>query len=452
MKLVIVQLGDIHIKEGNPVLSRVHEIRCGTRAASAYADAYLLAYTGDLVFSGSKHEYDLATAFCDEIRTAFTIDGKPPAEVFIPGNHDLDFGSDNDARPILLDSVAGQMDSLNLDGTVVRQITAAQDHFFDFIEKRNRVVVPQAERLFFQHALLFDEVQLWIKCINTAWMSTLNENPGRLRFPPSLVRGSLSPGDLSIALLHHPYGWLEPNNARQLRMRLEETCDIIITGHEHASGNYRKDLSDGQHLHYVEGAALHDPSIPRNGFNVIEVDFAEKSYSVAECVWDGRTYLSRTPATFPFARNANRVRTEFCNTERFLRKLRDPGTPFRHPVQRELKLRDFFVYPDLTKRTSELRPTSEPGTVFSKRVPEFLLKEDQVVIVGEEGAGKSSLAKITYEDFRNAAGLIPLLVRGPEFDGFSGKDAARTIRKAFVDQYGEGTTTDLSGLILRRRP
>lgn len=448
MRLIVLQLGDIHIKHGNPILSRAQHIRCGVRAAvgDSDGDAYIIAYTGDLAFSGSQEEYALAAAFCDDVRSAFSIDGCAPTEVFIPGNHDLDFGSDNDARPILLETVPGQLDSLKLEGTLVGQIISAQRHFFSFVEQRNKTVIPQDERLFSQHDLYLDDKSICIKCINTAWMSTLNEIPGKLRFPVSLVKEAPVLGDVSIALLHHPYGWLEPNNARQLRARLEQLSDIIITGHEHESVAYRKHLSEGQQLHYVEGAVLHDPSLGRNGFNIIEVDLEDKSYGVTECVWDGKTYLPSPSAIFPFVRNANRLKTEFSNTEEFSRILRDPGTPFRHPVQRDLKLRDFFIYPDLTRRTSELKATSEPGMVPSREVANFFLKHNEVVVVGEEGAGKTSLAKTTYEDLQNVTGLIPILIRGPEFDGFAAKDTGRVVKEAFVSQYGEENYARFLGL------
>lgn len=448
MRVIVVQLGDIHIKAGNPVLSRAHGIRSGVRAAVADTaeDLYVIAYTGDIAFSGSKEEYDLAEKFCDDIRSAFTVAGRSPKEIFIPGNHDLDFRGDNDARPILLESVPEQLDSLKLEGTLVGQIISAQKEFFDFVERRNCRVVPQRERLFYEHNIFLNDIRLSIKCINTAWMSTLNEEPAKLRFPVSLIEDSSFSGDVTIALLHHPYGWLEPNNARQLKTKLEKTCDLIITGHEHSSSAYRKSLSEGQQLHYVEGAVLHDPSLARNGFNVIEIDLQERSYSMVECLWDESMYIPSPAASHPFVRNANRLKNEFSNVEEFSRVLRDPGTPFRHPVQRELKLRDFFIYPDLTKHNSELKPTAEPGTVPSGEVARFFLNHDYVVVIGEEGAGKTSLAKITYEDLQGVTGIIPVLLKGSEFDGFNSKDVARAIKNAYHRQYGEESYARFLGL------
>jgi calcineurin-like phosphoesterase family protein len=448
MRIIVVQLGDIHIKSGNPVLSRAQSIRSGVRAAvgNTDEDVYVLAYTGDLAFSGSKEEYDLAEKFCADIQSAFTVSGRLPQEIFIPGNHDLDFRDNNDARPILLESVPEQLDSLKLEGTVVGQIISAQKEFFDFVERRNGRVVPQSERLFYEHNIFLNDMRLCVKCVNTAWMSILEEEPGKLRFPVSLIADSSVCGDIIIALLHHPYGWLEPNNARQLKARLEKTCDLIITGHEHTSSAYRKSLSEKQQLHYVEGAVLYDPSLPRNGFNVIEIDLQERSYSMTECIWEGGSYMPSPNANHPFVRNANRLKSEFSNTDDFSRVLRDPGTPFRHPVQRELKLRDFFIYPDLTKHNSELKPTAEPGTVSSGAVARFFLNHDYVVVVGEEGAGKTSLAKITYEDLQGVTGIIPVLLKGSEFDGFNPKDVARIIKNAYYRQYGEDSYTRFLGL------
>jgi hypothetical protein len=437
MRLAIIQLGDTHIKSGNPILERVGEIRRSVRCVVGAADAYMLAYTGDLVFSGSQDEYKIAAEFCDKAKAAFAEDGRTPIEVFIPGNHDLDFRKENDARPILLGSAREQWDDLNFAGATVSQILSAQEPFFEFVEARSRPKALQEEKLFCQLKVCLQGVKVSVRCLNTAWMSTLNEDPGKLRFPVSLIEDSEESGDLSIALLHHPYGWLDPDNARQLRAKLEQTCDVIITGHEHSSLAYSKELKRGQHLQYVEGAALHDPVVPRNGFNVIEVDFDEKSYGVTECVWNGESYVPGDSVCSPFVRNAYRVKNELCNTQEFLRILRDPGTLLQHPAQKKLELRDFFVYPDLIKHNSVFKPTSELGTVDSKDALQFFLKHNQIAVTGEEGTGKTSLGKMLYEDFRSASGLVPILITGPEFDGFKPKDARRAVKRAFIHQYGE---------------
>ena len=42
--------------------------------------------------------------------------------------------------------------------------------------------------------------------------------------------------------MHHPYGWLEPVNARALRAAIETASDVVLTGHEH---NYERLTEDG---------------------------------------------------------------------------------------------------------------------------------------------------------------------------------------------------------------
>ena len=58
MKLVIVQLSDIHIKTADDlILQKAHKIVSAIKSVEPTATAFLLAVTGDIAYSGIKEQH-----------------------------------------------------------------------------------------------------------------------------------------------------------------------------------------------------------------------------------------------------------------------------------------------------------------------------------------------------------------------------------------------------------
>jgi hypothetical protein len=96
--LAILQLGDIHVREGraNPVLERAQLIASAVRTLVAPASELYLIFAGDIAFSGKHAEYKLAEAFVRGLQQE--LKKLPPqygGTATIPGNHDCNF----DASP-----------------------------------------------------------------------------------------------------------------------------------------------------------------------------------------------------------------------------------------------------------------------------------------------------------------------------------------------------------------
>jgi len=98
-----------------------------------------------------------------------------------------------------------------------------------------------------------------LRGLNTAWLSQLHEAPGTLYFPPEAVHSDTNGASLVITALHHPYNWFSPQNGRELRKRVEEFSDIVLTGHEHDFTVRAQRGGRGEVNTYLEGAALQGP-------------------------------------------------------------------------------------------------------------------------------------------------------------------------------------------------
>jgi hypothetical protein len=233
MPIGIVQLSDIHIKgRDNPVCGRLSHIRNAVQGVAHDISDLLLVVTGDVAYSGKPEEYTLAAAFLAGVEGG--LRGIPCVNflgtVLIPGNHDCDFGNQGSVRTMLINSTASAASAGgNPPEDFVCQMLEVQKAFFEF-ESSVSGREALTDRLSWTRKFQATSGSITVRCLNTAWLSQ-REELRRLYFPVSLVSETSSDTDLALTLLHHPYNWLEPDNARALRKALETTSDLLLTGH-----------------------------------------------------------------------------------------------------------------------------------------------------------------------------------------------------------------------------
>ena len=443
MKLVIAQLSDIHIESGaTPILVRGQAIANAIKTTLPDASLCLLAITGDTAFSGKRRQYELADSFIEGIRTSLQAETQSDIVVeVIPGNHDCDFDLEGDARPVLLSALSNRLHSLDPSGQSADELLRIQEEFFAFrcrlTQQHNNTA---SERFFWQRHIAVAGMQLTINCYNTACTSRLKEQPGEVLFPMSFEVQAI-PSDIVITMFHHPYGWLEPSNARAFRNQVEQSSDIILTGHEHISGGYlKKTLGSVSPQYYVEAAALF-ANDGQSGFNVVSVDLDATEYEVTKFIWDQTLYRGRNSQPEPYVRARISGAAVLANTPAFAATLEEPGTGFTHPVAKDrLRLSDVYVYPDLL-HTNPPNPKAGPVTIASGDAFAFFREHDKVLVYGEEECGKSGLARILYRDLQRL-GLAPLIINAADFKGHRPREIRYTIRRTIENQYGTAATDE----------
>lgn len=431
MKICIAQLSDIHIKsETDSIIDRAEAIGAAIAAASESADAVVLAFTGDIAFSGIDAQYESALKFVNVIKGRL---GNDVYEFYIPGNHDLDFTNQPDTRPVLLDSISDKVGSIDLQGELVKQMLSVQNAFFQF-ESRSTGSECRAfsERLFYSIDWNLNGKILRIQCFNTAWVSQNPENPGQLVFPLHAVKADRESTELVISAFHHPYNWLAPDNKRRFQETVESLSDIILTGHEHESRIFTQNTGDIV-MHYVEGAVLQEHNSEYSAFNCLSVDTAAGEYKCDLYVWDGSIYRAREGESRPFVRNRLLYRKAFRHTSGFRAKLLDIGMLIDHPHKRQIELRDLYVYPSLRMHNGD--PTN--GIIYSDQCFQFFSISKKLLVMAEELAGKTSLAKMLAQDLLEQGSVVPLLLKGHLIDSFKEAGIKNLLSEAISEQFGK---------------
>ena len=137
MNLAVVQISDIHISnKSDSILTRARAIKAAVQPIIPGECGLLLVCNGDIGYSGTKQEYEIAKIFMTELSA--NLAQIPTAEflgtVLVPGNHDCDFSKEGDARPVLLSSVASNLESVDFLGDSIQQLLKVQKKVFRFRE------------------------------------------------------------------------------------------------------------------------------------------------------------------------------------------------------------------------------------------------------------------------------------------------------------------------------
>src|ERR1051326_7103663 len=420
MKILLVQIGDIHIKGPNcPALLRLRKIAQAVRHLDSKIDAAVMVLSGDIAFSGRSEEYAIAgPALQAAVSDLSALLKGPPVHLFgVPGNHDCKFTHPMaQARKLLLESLARSSTEI-ADENTLQLCCSVQDDFFAFLDSHQTMnPVHNVAKAYYEYLVPMGGGNILFRCFNTAFSSMLPENAGQMVYPLSLLKERpITPAPVyTVAVLHHPYNWFSPNVKRALGDHLEHTCDVIFTGHEHATAYYKKEAFSGLVTNYIEGAVFQDHGSDDCGFNLVLVDLSTFQERVYFFGWSTDHFAQEeiTDGWRPFRRG--RARGDFELTDRMLEHLQDPGATFTHPAKPRLLLEDIYVPPNAQELTfREGVDLVRKGNIASKDLLNFIANKHRMLIIGKERSGKTTLAKVLFRQFY-AKEYVPVLVEGDD--------------------------------------
>jgi predicted MPP superfamily phosphohydrolase len=447
MKLSILHLSDLHLREGgNAVSGKAAEIAAALQSADPLVKDCIVIITGDLAFSGKAPEYNQAVDFLNELRQQLDGTNRPRCVGIccVPGNHDCDFGKDTDVRRLVLHAfTSGQRDLSDGDDLVKSLLTVQGDFFYVESLYAARKAAPGDPQgwVTLSTEMHVGDQRVVVNAFNTAITSQLPESQGQLRFPLNLVRPSLTPAgerDLLISIFHHPYNWLEAENARAFKKHIETTSDLVLTGHEHEEDAYLTERLTGEEVEYLEGEALQHGGGELGGFNVVTWDFDQNKHKISQFAWAETHFaLKNTSEWLEPVRNRAARRRSFEVNPRYLQELNDPGTGFTHPRKPDLTLEDLFIYPALgTESLKRLtRLPKGPKTIDSHKVLGYVASKEKVLILGADKSGKTAMAHMLFLDLKRKHGLVPVFLSGTQLKSANERTIIDLIYATFKNQY-----------------
>jgi hypothetical protein len=381
MGITIVHLSDSHFLDGdqNPLLSR-STVLCGAiRSMVEPSDYCAVIFTGDVANLGRQEDYGLASTFIQAVRDGiYEHIRKEPTFVLVPGNHDHNFSMpnfDERVRNLIIDnSSPSNPPSKAMD----EQLFEFQKPFQDFIKtisSKMHVYAPSA--LLDSFTIQFDSLNIRFYLLNTTRFTKKHEVPGSSWFPTTDLSDKFKcdkdSGNLNFGIIHHPYNWHFPDNARELRRLLESRCDIVFTGHEHNPDMFKQTRRPTEQNLYVEGGILQDRDNSENSsFNIIKLMPENQTFLCTTFCWNGSIYEQITDSyEHKYLRLRQPLLNEFDISDEWGVWLEEVGTDFRHPRESKLKMSDIFIYPDLQKL--DIRKACSPmGNVRDRDVVGYI--------------------------------------------------------------------------------
>jgi len=189
MKILLIQLSDIHIRHStDPILSRVHRVVDAVKGVEPSINAAVCVLSGDVVYSGTNEQFELALSFVSELKTQMdeALPATPLRFIAVPGNHDCDFKDCMAVRESVLPDVLRKPELLS----EASHATICLDplkRFQDFIQALDllpeKAVGKSNPLIIREHHLTQENETISFLCFNTAATSRLHEQLGSLVFP-----------------------------------------------------------------------------------------------------------------------------------------------------------------------------------------------------------------------------------------------------------------------------
>jgi UDP-2,3-diacylglucosamine pyrophosphatase LpxH len=443
MQYLIIHIGDIHIKNNNN--SILDKEKCLFDAIKNHCidkKNIFIVITGDIAYSGRKDEFEISLIFLKELAGKISkYSSIEPKFILIPGNHDCDHTSGKPKiRKTILENIRAT-DGQDVIDDEIDILTETQNNYFFFenlLTESNTLLY--ADKLLKIHTFNQDGENINFICYNTAWDSELSERPGKMVFPISRYRDIIKniQNQINISLLHHPFNWQEPTNSRSFRNTIEETSEIILSGHEHQISVRRtaQPLIKKSDYLSIECPALQDnDNAKSSGFNLIEANSDSSSLTVSSYVWKKDRYeINDLPVSLPLELKDHKYK--FKISELFNDFLINPGAEFSHPQKDHIELDDIYIEPYLLKLFQAR--AKKQYEIFNHKL---LASKSKMVFLGEESSGKTTLCKKTFLYFYKI-GKFPVYIKGDEITQLKTEGIIKIVKSKFLEQYEKSDEND----------
>lgn len=240
-----------------------------------------IVVTGDIAFSGKTEEYELATAFFQQLEVA---SGVTMDRIFcVPGNHDID-------RSRETMSFQGARSYLN-NPQRVDEFLGGGDNFETLIERQGSYRQFQksvfdggaksttSDGLGYVARFDVDGIKIAIMGLDSAWLAQGGEDDhGELVMGERQVINALdtinSLGDqphVVLGIAHHPLRLLREFDYIPVLNRLEDVLDFFHCGHLHHSDTRSAGTGASRCLTVTAGAC-YQSRLAKNSFSVVQLD------------------------------------------------------------------------------------------------------------------------------------------------------------------------------------
>jgi HEAT repeat protein/predicted MPP superfamily phosphohydrolase len=291
----ILHLSDFHLREerrwdADLVLRRLTGAIGSLVAAGLAPD--VVAFTGDIAFSGLEAQYNEAHRWINEKLRPVLGAGFPPEHLlFVPGNHDVDRRAVNTVARAAQSELLERRDQnaiADILSDPQQRAILLQRHaeYLKFVNRyrseNDRLDVP-----WWSTVLTLRGARIHFAGLCSSWMSWQEGDQGNLLVGRWQVNAGLQDtalAEFSVVLVHHPWGWLREFDQTEVAEAVHREVHLVLRGHLHRQESSVVEDPDHTHLELATGS-VYDGSQYPNAFQLIEVQPTEKVVRVHYRLW-----------------------------------------------------------------------------------------------------------------------------------------------------------------------
>jgi hypothetical protein len=430
MDITIAHLTDIHFTEKTDLTKKIEPLARAIISELGRDTHLFFVISGDIAFSGRKVEYDNASKFFSILKTLINAE-KPSIKInliIVPGNHDCNFDYNSQVRINTIANINYQTFGTDMSVRDIALVT--QKDFWEFYSKYNEVPI---DKLYYKLSFKLTKIIVNFHCLNTAWMSKLDEEVGSIFFPVNLYKDiEKEENSLNFGVWHHPYNWFNPNTLENNKLEFEQLTESISSthflGHEHKQRFLISSNRDSdQTINLLSGEIFNeDKKINKSAFQILNLVTNSLTGELRTYSWNEKIYEFKNSRPISFHQENKR---RFNLNNDYKRALNELKIPLLIDNKNPISLQEIYVYPDLEPSAKD-----SDKLEFHFSSARLINSTDSVIIIdGDSQVGKTSLMSMLFFKFYEK-NKYPIL--------FSGKDIKDTsIRKnlktEFIKQYSE---------------
>lgn len=432
MGISIIHLTDIHLRnKNNSIESKIDALKKACCSPIISRTPVFIVVSGDIAFSGKEDEYIVAYNLFKEISDYINSQKNTEVKfIMVPGNHDCDFDLSNTAREDLQSRINNKT---KIDESYTNLLTEVQRNYKGFCEE---IGCPLEKDIITPKEMVIGDGKILFLLVNTAWMSKLKEEPGKIIIPKNLLSDvDIQSYKIVVTVMHHPLNWLDPENAVVFKEYLRRTTDLLLVGHEHRIDEY---ITEGKNwlINEKYGKELQDSNSSDSAFVIYNFDNSFSNLNKIEFKWNDKTltYERESDGTDYFRRNSIVSDLVIYPNEDTIEQMNDVGIVVSHFSAEDIILPEIYSWPEL--ELLDFKPNSLANKRISDNIFNTLTSKKISLILGDSLTGKTSLAKMMFLEFVKQAKCC-ILLKGEDIYSCLETNLNRIIENIFCNQYSD---------------
>lgn len=401
MKLLFVQLSDIHCTEADKGNTEKIEKATVALATLGKIDGTIFIFSGDLADKARKEQFSVGRqmigCFISSLSDKLCC-GKIETMI-VPGNHDINL-SDTGCRSsadIIEWKNNGQM----------------ENHLGDELSRLREFFKYSKTKKCFAYDKICDSKMInicgiTVQCclLNSALFSTRTPDDKELHFLPQRILNKLNrkdDADIKITIMHHHFEWCEWNTKEMVKNAISSD-DITFFGHDHKSEAVQSTYSDGKKHNILMGGEFSVNVEEESAFNAVVYDTDKNEFERFVFNWNKENNCFTKKANGSFKKRVIRL----SPTPEYLNSLMKDPQNFCDRFDK------YYVFPKLTAEGEVFESVDNEKSITTDDIFSALIKDKAIRITGEEGNGKSALLRYLYSESINR-GFFPLLIEKRDY-------------------------------------